>query len=56
VRAFVTHLRLQSANQPEVFRLSCGHVDDPGSHYLSIEQIRKVLGDVFALRTAEAGK
>lgn len=54
--AFVTYLDLQSVEQPEVFRLSCGHVDDPGSHYLSIEQIRKVLGDVFTLRTAEAGK
>lgn len=56
VRAFVTQMRLQSANQPEVFRLSCGHVDDPGSHFLSIEQIRKTLGEVFTLRTGEIGK
>ncbi len=56
VRAFVTQMRLQSANQPEVFRLSCGHVDDPGSHFLSIEQIRKVLGEVLTLRTGDIGK
>ncbi len=55
-RTIVTVMSLQSASQPDVLRLSCGHVDDPGSDHLSIDQIRKVLGDVFTLRTGGAGK
>ena len=55
-RTIVTVMSLQSASQPDVLRLSCGHVDDPGSDQLSIAQIRKVLGEVFTLRTGDIGK
>lgn len=55
-RAIVSVMTLHSPRQPHVFRLSCGHVDDPGSDQLSIAQIRKVLGEVFTLRTGDIGK
>jgi len=51
---YMTEIRLQSANQPDVFKLSCGRLDDPGAEFLSIEEMRKALGDVFTLKTAEA--
>jgi hypothetical protein len=55
-RAIVTVMTLHSPRQPHVFRLSCGHVDDPGSDQLSIAQVRKVLGEVFTLRTNESAR
>jgi hypothetical protein len=43
---------LSSSRQPNVFRMTCGHLQDPdmGAHYLSIDEIRQALGGVFTLR------
>ena len=48
-------MELRSARQPEVFRLTCGHLQDPNmeARYLSIEQMRAALGTVFTLRLAQ---
>lgn len=43
---------LSSPRQPEVFRMTCGHLQDPNisAKYLSIDEIRQALGNVFTLR------
>ena len=43
---------LRSARQPDVFRLTCGHLQDPNmeARYLSIKQIWGALGEVFTLQ------
>ena len=48
-------MELRSTRQPEVFRLSCGHLQDPNmeARYLSIEQIRAALGPIFTLQLAQ---
>jgi hypothetical protein len=59
VEAFVTRLNLRSERQPEVLRLSCGHWDYRGQTtavHLSIQQIRKALGDVITLQIAPASR
>ena len=46
---------LQSAEQPDVFRLSCQHWDDPAwGDQLTLEDVRKALGNVFTLKIAGA--
>lgn len=47
---YMTIMYLQSEKQPEVFRITCQHWDDPslGDH-LNINEIRKALGDLFEL-------
>ena len=51
LQAFSTRLRLQSANQPEVFRLSCGQAAllHEGQH-VSIKEMRQALGEIFSLQ------
>jgi hypothetical protein len=46
---------LRSAKQPDVFRLMCGHLQDPNieARYLSVNQIRATLGKVFTLQLPE---
>lgn len=43
---------LSSPRQPNVFRMTCGHLQDPdmGARYLSIDEIRQALGKAFTLR------
>jgi len=50
---YMTEMRLKSASQPEVFKMSCGRLDDLGSEFLSIEEMRKVLGTIFSLKTGQ---
>ncbi len=53
-RIYGTQMDLRSANQPQVFRLTCGHLQDPNitARHLSINQIREALGAVFTLQLA----
>ncbi len=54
---FYTELYLQSAKQPDVYRLTCNYIDDPWVGLpLSIQEIRAALGEVFTLRLAEESK
>ncbi len=43
---------LSSSRQPNVFRMTCGHLQDPdmGARFLSIDEIRQALGNAFTLR------
>lgn len=45
---------LRSAKQPEVFRITCGHLQDPNmeARFLSIAEIRQAMGGVFTLQLA----
>lgn len=53
VQAWATRLDLRSERQPQVSRLSCGHWDyPPAAQHLSIAEMRRALGEVFALRIA----
>jgi len=47
-----TDLFLRSAEQPQVYKLMCGHMQDPNltARHLTIEQIRATLGEVFTLQ------
>ena len=50
---WVTHFYLQSANQPDVFRLNCAHWEDPADfypHHLSMADIKKAVGDYFSFK------
>lgn len=51
-RIYGTQMDLRSTLQPQVFRLTCGHLQDPNltARHLSINQIRKALGTVFTLQ------
>ena len=56
VQTYATRLNLRSEKQPEVYRLSCGLWAYPyDGKYLTINEIRKTLGDFFTLQLA-AGK
>ncbi|MFO1351103.1 MAG: hypothetical protein U1F68_10700 [Gammaproteobacteria bacterium] len=48
---------LQSATQPDVYRLVCGHLqdDDLGARYLRFDEIQQALGTVFSVRFAGSG-
>ena len=50
---FVTHFYLHSARQPDVFRLSCAHWEDPADfnpRHLSISEIQIAAGDYFSFK------
>lgn len=51
---FLTTLYLDAPQQPDVYRLYCGHRQPPGlgdgGRYLTIAEIRAILGDLFELR------
>lgn len=51
-RIYGTQMDLRSPKQPNVFRLTCGHLQDPNmkARHLSINQIREALGAVFTLQ------
>lgn len=48
---YSTHLYLHSETQPDVYRVVCGHLQDPATlpRHLSVNQIRTALGDFFTL-------
>lgn len=50
---FATELYLRSRHQPDVRKLSCLHWDGPKADHLSINQIKKILGDIFTLQLAK---
>ncbi|MDH5484522.1 MAG: hypothetical protein OEY43_04725 [Gammaproteobacteria bacterium] len=51
---FANDYYLRSASQPDVRKLSCLHWDDSYKRiYLSIEQVRQVLGKIFELQLAK---
>jgi hypothetical protein len=48
-------MQLRSAEQPDVFRLSCAHwVYPPYDQHVTIAEMRKALGNVFTLELAGA--
>ena len=57
VETFATRMNLGSDRQPNVMRLTCGRWAYPydGEH-LSINEIRRALGDVFDLRLARPSR
>ena len=57
LQTWSTRLTLRSARQPEVLRLSCGQAALPheGQH-VSINDMRKALGNVFTLDVAKKNK
>jgi len=53
VYTYATVMYLESALQPDVFRISCQHQEDVFiDQYLSIEQMREAMGGVFTLEPA----
>lgn len=52
---YATVMRLESIDQPEVFRLTCQHWEVPPQmpHHLTISQIRAALGNLFTLKLPE---
>lgn len=54
-RVHGSRMFLHSDRQPEVYQLVCGHLQDPNieARYLSIQQIRETLGDIFTLKLAK---
>jgi hypothetical protein len=47
---YSTNIYLQSAKQPDLYRLICEHWDDPASgSYLTIAQIQETLGNIATL-------
>ena len=51
---YLTMMYLKSEKQPDVYRITCQNWDDVADgKYLSIDQMRKALGDVFTLTLAE---
>lgn len=50
---WVTHFYLQSSKNPDVFRLSCAHWEDPADfrpRHLSISEIQKAVGDYLSFK------
>ncbi|MGB5517335.1 MAG: hypothetical protein WBO73_02565 [Gammaproteobacteria bacterium] len=51
---YSTAMYLESKIQPDVYRMDCKRWDDPAiGEYLSINEMRQALGDVFTLSLAE---
>lgn len=51
---YLTMMYLKSEKQPDVYRITCQNWDEvPRGKYLSIDQMRQALGDVFTLTLAE---
>jgi len=56
IRAYVTRMRLQSAKQPDVFRVSCAQwAIPPDGQHVTIAEMRRALGDVMSIRLAGPG-
>jgi len=56
VQTYATRMDLRSANQPEVFRLTCGQWEyPPFARHVTIGEMRRALGAVFTLRLAAGG-
>lgn len=54
LQTFATRLYLQSATQPDVYRLSCGQWGyQPRDRHVTIAEIRRALGPVFTLDLAK---
>lgn len=51
---YITTMELHSAQQPQAFRLSCQHWEDPtlDAKHLTIQQIKDTLGKLFSLTPA----
>lgn len=50
---YITELQLRSQRNPAVEKLLCGHLQDPPlAEYLTIDQVRKAMGDLFTLHLA----
>lgn len=47
-----TRMMLQNPQQPNVYSLTCGHLESPPVHaaHLTIQQIRQALGDIITLQ------
>lgn len=57
IRAFATYMYLGSDRQPDVFRLSCGVWGYPNEAlHVTINEIRRTLGEITSLRLAEPRK
>ena len=53
LRSFTTRLYLRSAKQPDVYRLSCAQWGyPPFDRHVTIEEIRRALGEVITLQVA----
>lgn len=52
---YATVMRLESIDQPDVYRLTCQHWEVPPQmpHYLTIRQMRAALGSLFTLKFPE---
>ncbi len=51
---YETIMYLHSAKQPNVYRMTCKHWEDPAdAEHLSIVKIRKALGEVFTLELVD---
>ncbi len=54
VQRYYSEMHLRSAKQPNVFMLSCQQWNTPpDSYYVTVDQIRVVLGEIFILELAE---
>jgi hypothetical protein len=53
LRTFTTRMYLRSADQPDVYRLSCAQwAYPPYDRHVTIEEIRRALGEVITLQVA----
>ncbi len=53
-KIFGSYFYLKSATQPQVLKMTCEYWGDPATgHFLSVNQIRHTLGDVFTLRLGQ---
>jgi hypothetical protein len=56
MQIYSTVLDLHSDRQPDVWRLSCQQWDEPyDANHVTVNQIRKALGDIFTLGPAAQG-
>ncbi len=55
---YATRFHLGSALQPDVLRLTCGHLQDPvgNARHLTLAEIRQALGEVFTLEPAPSSR
>lgn len=50
-KIYASYFYLRSARQPQVLKMTCEYWGDPVTgHFLSVNQIRQALGDIFTLR------
>lgn len=56
-QTYATRMDLKSERQPQVFRLTCGHWEEPArATHLSIREMRSTLGQVFTLTIPALGR